>query len=600
MASTYSTSLRLELIGTGEQQGTWGSTTNTNLGTLLEEAIGGYTSVTVADAGDTTLTTNNGSADQARNMVLNFSGTLSAARNVICPAVEKVYIVANNTTGGHAVTLKTSGGSGISVAAGSTAILFCDGTNVRAAFNGTAPQFNTIELGNASDTTLSRVSAGVVAVEGKNVALNGTTEVLTTGSIELGAASDTTITRSAAGVIAVEGGVIPKENRQNDFSAGGDQYFNGIQQRSNNDYQPQQLATHCGATAGSGGYMILQRARGTISSPSNINSGDTLGQLYFAGYHGGNFRAAAAITAVTDGASADPQPGALIFQSGGNTERMRLTSAGNFGINGVPSEIFQVNARNGSASKFVLSEYDSASGGANRNIDAGITAYNNDGYAGGLGIRYARGTGGSPSVPQVNDIIYGLGGGWWDGTQFTTRGSIEFHLDAASSGSGSAPTAIVFVTGDGSLTPRMRISSAGEVNIASGGTFTDNGAYNLQCNGTAVWGAGAYVNGSDERIKDDIAPLGDCLGIVNSLQPITYRYKDTWSSDQNIQPGFVAQQLVTALAGQPYVDGVVQQGPEYLSVAYQNLIPILTKALQEANAKIDALEARVTALEDAQ
>jgi len=133
MASTYSTNLRLELIGTGDQQGTWGATTNTNLGTLLEDAIGGYTSVTVSDAGDTTLTTNNGSADQARNMVLNLTGTIGAARNVIVPAIEKVYIVKNATTGGFAVTLKVSGQTGISIPNGQTYILYVDGTDVRQA-----------------------------------------------------------------------------------------------------------------------------------------------------------------------------------------------------------------------------------------------------------------------------------------------------------------------------------------------------------------------------------------------------------------------------------------------------------------------------------
>jgi hypothetical protein len=129
MASTYSPNLRLELIGTGEQQGTWGNTTNTNLGTLLEEAIGGYVSVTVTDGADTTLSTNNGSADQSRNMTINLTGSLSAARTVICPAIEKVYIVRNATTGGYAVTFKVSGQTGVSIPNGSTYILYVNGTD---------------------------------------------------------------------------------------------------------------------------------------------------------------------------------------------------------------------------------------------------------------------------------------------------------------------------------------------------------------------------------------------------------------------------------------------------------------------------------------
>ena len=132
MASTYSPNLRLELIGTGEQQGTWGSTTNTNLGTLLEEAIGGYVSVTVSDVADTTLTTSNGSADQSRNMVINLTGALTATRNVICPAIEKLYVVKNATTGGRSIVFKVSGQTGVTVPNGAIEFLYVDGTDARA------------------------------------------------------------------------------------------------------------------------------------------------------------------------------------------------------------------------------------------------------------------------------------------------------------------------------------------------------------------------------------------------------------------------------------------------------------------------------------
>jgi hypothetical protein len=128
---------------------------------------------------------------------------------------------------------------------------------------------------------------------------------------------------------------------------------------------------------------------------------------------------------------------------------------------------------------------------------------------------------------------------------------------------------------------------------------TDNGAFNLQCNGTGVWGAGAYVNGSDQRIKDDIAPIASSLDVVTKLNPVTYRYKEDWSKDQSVQTGFIAQELLTALDGQVYVDGVVQQGGSegYYSVAYQNIIPILTKAIQEQQQMIETLQAKVAALE---
>lgn len=134
MASTYSSRLRIELIGTGEQSGIWGDTTNTNLGTLIDEAIAGVAAITMSDA-DYTLTVADGATDQSRKAVLVMAGTLSQARNVICPSSQKVYIVKNTTTGGFAITIKTSGGTGVSVPNGTTALVYCDGTNVELAAN---------------------------------------------------------------------------------------------------------------------------------------------------------------------------------------------------------------------------------------------------------------------------------------------------------------------------------------------------------------------------------------------------------------------------------------------------------------------------------
>ena len=136
MPSTYSNSLRLELIGDGEQAGTWGQTTNTNLGSLIEQAIAGYTTVSITDA-DYTLTASNGVTDQARSMALNITSsvTLTATRNVICPNVSKLYVVKNATTGGQSIVVKTSAGTGITIANGATNIILCNGTNVVEAYS---------------------------------------------------------------------------------------------------------------------------------------------------------------------------------------------------------------------------------------------------------------------------------------------------------------------------------------------------------------------------------------------------------------------------------------------------------------------------------
>ena len=127
MASTYSP-LKIELIGTGDQSGTWGTTTNTNLGTALEEAITGSADVTFA-SGTVTLTLTDTNATQtARNLRLNLTGTSGGAQNLIVPAIEKLYLVNNGCA--DAITVKNSTGTGTAVPAGKTMFVFNTGANV--------------------------------------------------------------------------------------------------------------------------------------------------------------------------------------------------------------------------------------------------------------------------------------------------------------------------------------------------------------------------------------------------------------------------------------------------------------------------------------
>ena len=130
MASSYSTDLKLELMVTGENSGTWGDKTNTNLN-LVQQAIAGYEAIDVASA-DVTLAMTNATLSNARNMVLNLTGTLAGTRVVNVPdGIEKTYIVADSTTrAGNTLTIKTVSGTGVAIPAGKTVLVFADGTNV--------------------------------------------------------------------------------------------------------------------------------------------------------------------------------------------------------------------------------------------------------------------------------------------------------------------------------------------------------------------------------------------------------------------------------------------------------------------------------------
>jgi hypothetical protein len=136
MASTYS-QYKIELIGTGEQAGTWGTTTNSNFGSAtpgtyqgFEQAIGGRADVTMSSTTITLSLTNSNAAQDARALYLNLSGTPGGAADLVVPALQKSYLVKNGTTGGYAVTIKVTGQTGVSIPNGKTVWVYNNGTDV--------------------------------------------------------------------------------------------------------------------------------------------------------------------------------------------------------------------------------------------------------------------------------------------------------------------------------------------------------------------------------------------------------------------------------------------------------------------------------------
>jgi hypothetical protein len=135
MASTYS-QYKIQLIGTGDEAGQWGTITNNNFGSAtpgtyrgFEQAIGGRADVTMS--GTTTLSlTDSNAAQDARALYLNLSGTLSGAADLVVPALQKSYLVKNGTTGGYAVTIKVTGQTGVSIPNGKTVWVYNNGTDV--------------------------------------------------------------------------------------------------------------------------------------------------------------------------------------------------------------------------------------------------------------------------------------------------------------------------------------------------------------------------------------------------------------------------------------------------------------------------------------
>jgi hypothetical protein len=132
MANSTSANLKLTVQATGENSGTWGQITNTNL-LILEQAIGGYDTVALNETTGATLTFTNGALSNGKNQVIKLTGTITTNVNVVVPdSIEKTYIVENGTTGAHTVTIKTTSGTGVTFAADDkgTKMVYSDGTNV--------------------------------------------------------------------------------------------------------------------------------------------------------------------------------------------------------------------------------------------------------------------------------------------------------------------------------------------------------------------------------------------------------------------------------------------------------------------------------------
>lgn len=227
MASTYSTSLKLELIGNGDQSGTWGTTTNNNLGTLLEQAITGVQSITMTNA-NYTLTNYNGTSDEARNAVLVVGGTNSAIRQIIIPTGQaKLYVVKNSTTGGYAITIGAASGSTVTIPNGITAQVYYDGSNCYSSQTGSAGDFTvngTLYATGSEAITSNLTVGGTLGVTGAASLTTGsisgimtaptaaagtnTTQLATTAFVQTATGTLGTMSQQNANNVAITGGTI--------------------------------------------------------------------------------------------------------------------------------------------------------------------------------------------------------------------------------------------------------------------------------------------------------------------------------------------------------------------------------------------------------
>jgi len=189
-------------------------------------------------------------------------------------------------------------------------------------------------------------------------------------------------------------------------------------------------------------------------------------------------------------------------------------------------------------------------------------------------------------------VTYNIGVGD-DGITGWHRGKIAF---IASGAANNISQHIAFFNkagdnGGAALQERMRVNTDGYLLI---GYTTSNGAYALQVN-SQIYATNATVATSDARFKTRVETLSDATSVIESLRPVAFDFIP--QEDRNFaterQVGLIAQEAQAALAGTDYADSVVAQCGDHLGLAYEKLVPVLIKALQESNARIAALEERL-------
>lgn len=631
MPTSYTAKLRLAQPATGELFGTWGTTVNTGITALVEDAIAGRASVAMSDA-DYTLTSNNGAADEARNMVIRMTGTLTAPRNVICPTAAKLYIFENATTGGFAVTLKTSAGTGVSVAAGASALLRCDGTNVVTwvtASGGTSP--------GGATTQIQFNNAGAFAGNA-NFTLNNATGVVTAGKdmlisgVSVGVAGD-----GSANSLLDTGNVVVG------VGSGSDR-VGTIKNANELEY----LRTYKIVTVGTTDWTLLGAASNTVGVIFQANddaTGTGTGTAYLMasyntvlGSQAGALMAQAAnnvLIGANAAAAAVNGDGAVVIGAGAGESLTYLSDSVVIGNNAMQNA-------SGVGSSVVIGERSAQRGSyVTTTVAVGTLALNE---AVGIGGTVAVGFNAMPSYGE--DIPAGsfiVGRGYYitfaGTTNFVAIGAADnnvgtnFIATGVGSGTGTASSAGGRCTGVGSNVMELftdgsdntavgclahRLMTTGQYNVAIGSfsgrvttgsnnleLSTENpgggaGIFNVAANSNRiVMGNNEHTNAyvkvawtvtSDARDKTSFAAVPHGLDFVQALRPVSYRFRENRGTDVPVGPvryGFLAQDIL-ALEGANNVV-IDAEDAEHLKYTESSMVPILVRAIQELKAELDLL-----------
>ena len=545
MPTSFTTNLRLSNPGLGDTG--WGATVSNGMIDLTDQAIAGTT--TLSTDADVTLTTANGMTDQARQMILNCTGSRAAQRTITAPASSKVYVVINGTTGGFGVKIVGVGPTtGVVVPAGRMAVLAWNGSDFvtlgavvdltasgNVSFDGGTFVFN--ESGADKDARFEGdTDANLLFLDASTdrvgIGTSSPAEQLTVG----GTSDRVGLFRSGAITQLRLGSSVAGESQmvlQYDRTAGAYQFSEGT---NGNTGSPDITVTSSG-NVGIG--MATPAAKLDVNGAAIVRGFLTPTDAIKLG-------ANTLAPSTTDAFIYRPANNTLAFGTA-STECMRLDSSGNLGLGGTPSAWNVVGVGRalelGGGAVFTNS--------SNTECSIAQNAYNNSGWK----YKYT-------GVPA--------------GLAANINGTHAWYAAP----SGTANNAISF-------TEVMAIDASG--NLSCGGVYTNTtgSAANVFVSNTGL----LQRSTSSLKYKTDIQDAAHGLADVMRLRPVTYKSK---TDGDRVFGGLIAEEVHSAGLTE-FVQYADDGSPDAL--AYGNMVSLLTKAIQEQQAVINELRARVAALE---
>jgi hypothetical protein len=631
MASTYVNDLRLNEMATGDGSGTWGTTTNTNL-ELIAEAFSYGTEAITTNADTHTTTIADGATDPGRSLYLKYTGTLDSACTItIGPnTVSKVWIIENGTSGSQNIILSQGSGANITIPAGDTKVVYSDGAGAGAAFFDAFASLSVVDLKVQDDLTVTgdidvdgTTNLDVVDIDGavdmaSTLGVTGVATlaslVATTADINGGTVDGTVIGGTTAAAISGTTGQFGTS-----LNVDGTATINSFLQTNSADYQHKFFLAN-GTTGvgyiystGSTFQLDTQAAQPMdllVNGTSRLNLGTT-GSATFTPAAGGH--------AVFNEGGIDAD---FRVESDGNTH-MLFVDAGNNRVGvgtSTPDSPFDVDSSEESSTALV-STFRAGSDNSNNRANVFI---GQDDNSRGLLIRAGReigdraitqfilnGSGGTIGSNIVNVLEFYESTSSTDfETTFNQDGeNVDFRVESDNNanalfidgsngevmfGKNNFSAAIVGAGIRGTTGETFASISTGNtlhVYDTSAGTFR----FYVHVNGGISNYSANNINLSDEREKKNVEALPsqwDCLKHWDLKQ---FHY----NADDDALPkkyGVIAQEIE---AHCPEVIDVfkVDDDTERMGVKEQQMMWMAIKALQEAQTRIESLEARITALE---